>query len=1040
MSACIATLASAEVFTVDGIRYSVTDDVAQTVSVVGWDKDYFAEISTPTNPTVGTVDEDMLGPENLVLSWRVLYNGLYYRVNSIDDDAFSECLSIKTITIPNSVEEIGSYAFQGCLNLISVQVQWITPIEIDESVFDGIDLKGSEDDPDSGVKLFVLQGYDGVYRAAEVWKDFKTVSTYQDFDINMVFVDPYVKEICVANWDTDGDGELTYREARSVTDLGAAFVGDPNITSFDEFRSFGFVTSVGQACFKGCTNLTSITFPPSITNVGQEAFYGCKVLENVVLQSRVTTIGDRAFYGCGLLKNLSLPLSLRTIGDHAFDGCASIKMFHIQDYVNSIGEGAFANCSSLTRLDVSSVNKNYVHNSSRNIILDKASRTQFVAYAQGLSATSYELPETVMEILPYAFAGAGNLASVKLNNVEIIGHDAFANCGKLYTLTIPDKVTTIGENAFAGVAKGIRVQVTWPAPLSIGPQAFSHAADADADGINGRLFVPAGTKEAYAAADGWSWFNFIEEGTIADYAAKIIQFADPKTAALCVAAYDADHDGYVTIDEAAAVSSLGETFKGAELGSFDELKYFTGLTSIDDEAFMGSTLTKVTLPEGLTTIGARAFADCASLTVFNVPASVVNIGNGAFKGCSSLTAINVDAENPSYSSGTSGVLFTKDHTTLIQYPSKKSSTSVTIPDGVETIEPEAFAGAQLLQGVTIGSTVSVIGERAFADCPVLKTVKTFWATPLDVPANTFEGVDLANATLNVPNGADAAYQAAEVWKEFGTTTTFKLFVIFDDPNVEKICVEHWDTNGDGKLAYAEATAITSIGDVFKGNTDITSFKELAEFTKVTEIPDEAFMGCTSLAAIGIPYVTRIGKSAFEGCSVLKMPPLPTTLKEYGERAFFDCDGLTTVNIHPNIQVIGDGAFSNCSSLTGFNFVGTNPNYVGLNGIIFTKDSTEVVIYPAGKSTASFTVTKDHVKTIHPYAFSGANKLKNLNLHHIETIGAHAFEYCDGLTQVTFTEGQRTIGDYPRASAPSATTPSATATTCRPSPSPPMWSR
>ena len=1011
MSVCFAAIASAEVFVIDGIKFSVTDEVSQTVTVVGWDKKYFAEITDPTNPSVGNVDEDLLGPENLVLPWRVLYNGLYYKVTSIDDDAFSECLSMKTLTIPNSIQEIGSYAFQGCINLKSVKVQWTKPLEIDESVFDGIDISGNDDDPASGVSLYVLQGYDATYRAAEVWKDFKYVATYADLDINMIFADEYVKEICVANWDSNGDGELTYREARAVTDLGAAFVGDENITSFDEFRSFGYVTSVGQACFKGCSNLKSITFPPSVTNVGHEAFVGCTALTNVVFQSKVKTIDSRAFYGCSALTTFTLPTSLVTIGDHAFDGCSSVKGFKIPDNVSSIGEGAFANCSSNTKLDVSSVNKYYVHNTARTIILDKPTKTQLIAYSCGLSATSFTIPETVMEIMPYAFAGTVNLASVTLNNVETIGHDAFANCGKLYTLVMPEKVANIGENAFAGVAKGIRVQVAWAEPLAISEGTFSLAPNAEEGGINGRLFVPAGTKEAYASAVGWSWFNFIEEGTIADYAAKIIQFADPKTAEICLAAYDSDHDGYVTTDEAAVVTSLGDVFKGAEIGSFDELKYFTGITSIEEGAFSGSTLTKVTLPENVTTIGAGAFANCTELTVFNVPASVINIGTGAFKGCSSLTAIKVDAENPSYDSGTSGVLFTKDRSTLIQYPAKKSSTSISIPDGVQTIEPDAFAGAQLLQSVTISSTVAIIGERAFADCSALKTVKTFWPEPIEVPANTFEGVDLSAATLNVPNGSDEAYKAAEVWKDFGNVTTFKLFIIFQDPNVEKICVDNWDLNGDGRLGYTEAAAVTSLGDVFKGNTEITSFSELAEFTKVTEIPDSAFFGCTSLKTFGVPNgLKRFGKSAFEGCSVLKMPPLTTALQEFAERSFFDCDGLTTVAIHPNIKRIGDGAFGNCSSLTSFNVYSTNKDYVGLNGIIFTKDTTEVVAYPAAKATAAFTVTKDIVKTIHPYAFSGAYKLKSINLHKIETIGEYAFEECEGLTQVTFTEGLRTIGE------------------------------
>ncbi len=1022
MSVCVVSVAMAFDITVDGIGYNITDRTSRTVTVAGWDEDYFTSSTNPTNPNIGTGSDDVSGPVNMVLPWRVYYNGLYYKVTAISDDAFSDCSSLKTVTIPNSVTSIGDYAFQDCSSLQTVTVQWTTPLAISELVFDGVD--------QSSVVLRVLQGYKSTYAAADVWKNFGEIREYIDLDVIMVFADDAVKEICVSNWDSNNDNELSYREAMAVTDVSGAFVGNTEITSFNEFRSFSGVQVLGQNAFKGCSKLESIMLPSNLTTIQKEAFVGCDALTSVTIYTKLTTIEERAFYGCANISTLTLPTSMVSIGEHAFDGCAKIPNFYISKNMTTIGEGAFAHTSSCTRFMVNATNPYFKQCSAG---MSSKDETILYNYPAGLSAKSYTLPSTIIEVGPYAFSSA-QLTSVSLNNVEIIddyafddcaslnnitlgekvttlGKGAFNNCQSLYTVIMTENMTNIGAQAFNGVAQGIRVQVSWPTPLSISDGTFSNFTPVTDGGINGRLFVPEGTLNAYKSATGWKWFDFIDEGTIAEYAEKIIQFKDAKVKEICEANFDTDHDGYITYDEAAAVASIGTLFKGAEITSFDELQYFTSLATIEEEAFANSTLTSIVLPVSITSIGADAFAYCNSLKTFNVPASVETIGNGVLKSCASLTTITVDEENANYTTGI-GALFTKDRTTLIQFPAYSTYTNVMVPDGVTTIAPEAFLGASRLAKVSLYKSVQNVGENAFGNCSALSTVQVYWSNPLSVPANTFAGVDVANATLNVPVGTESLYAAADVWKDFGSIATFSdeySDIIFADANVEAVCVSKFDTNGDGKINGVEAKAVTDLGNAFSGNTEITSFAELSYFTGLTEIAANAFKGCTALTTLTIPSsVKTIGESAFEGCEVLNTT-LTTGVTAIGKKAFYGCNAITSFGIAKNLASIGEGAFAHCESLTGFTISQYNTKFKVITGILFSADSTVVITYPAGKKAGSMNANS-LIKEIYPYAFSGVKQMTSFNFNEITTIGEYAFEDCTGLTAIEIGSKVTTIGN------------------------------
>ena len=149
---------------------------------------------------------------------------------------------------------------------------------------------------------------------------------------------------------------------------------------------------------------------------------------------------------------------------------------------------------------------------------------------------------------------------------------------------------------------------------------------------------------------------------------------------------------------------------------------------------------------------------------------------------------------------------------------------------------------------------------------------------------------------------------------------------FKDPYVKTICVAAWDTDGDSELSYVEATAITTLGTKFKGNTLIESFEELKYFTHLTSIDDDTFNACTALTSIQIPAsVETIGLRAFKKCSSLanitfekgsilkdikggsKMASDYMSIDYYG--AFSDCSALTAIEIPASVESIGVAAFN-----------------------------------------------------------------------------------------------------------------------------------
>ena len=580
------------------------------------------------------------------------------------------------------------------------------------------------------------------------------------FSENISFADANVKTICVQNWDTNSDGELSFEEAAAVTTLNpsgatnsSVFISNNTITSFNELQYFtelssidnyafyrctsltsvtlpNSVTAISERAFDHCTGLTSITIPNSVITIGNYAFYYCTGLTSITIPNSVTTIAFDAFATCTLLTEVSLGNNLQTLGASAFYNCIQLTQIEIPSSVTTMGTNPFSSCRALTQITVAEGNTVYDSRNNCNAIINTGTN-QLVS-----GCKNTVIPETVTSIGNNAFDNLYNLTSITIpSSVTTIGTYAFRYCNGLNAITIPSSVTSIGNSAFYNCSlSSVTVQAITPPML--GNEYVFYGSTTSAI-----LTVPCVSEDAYLNYNGSHWGGFNDITCTNDVP---IDFADASVKALCVATstgWDTNGDGELSYAEAAAVTSLGTVFKNnTTITSFNELQYFTGLTSIDDDAFSGCwSLAVVTLPplvqtigefsfygcnfpsivipNSVTSIGSHAFRGCDALTSITIPSSVTSIGYNPFTFCEALTSITVEEGNNTYNSpeGSNAIIETNTNTLIV------ACNNTVIPEGVTAIGSGAFSGCEGITTINIPNSVTRIDARAFLYCSGLTT-------------------------------------------------------------------------------------------------------------------------------------------------------------------------------------------------------------------------------------------------------------------------------------------------------------------------------
>ena len=772
------------------------------------------------------------------------------------------------------------------------------------------------------------------------------------------------------------------------------------------------------------------TVPSSVQIIENSAFASSR-LSKVTCQEGLREIKDGAFVNSNLTE-IIFPESLSIIGVSAFQNCSNLVDITIPAGVEEIGGSAFGECMSLLDINVAEENKHY---GSVDGVLFNKDKSTLIQYPAGKSGP-YIIPNTVTTIAQGVFVSS-----------------------KLTEITIPESVTNIVWGAFwycDNLKKIIDLRIE---PQAITGDAFTGVP------TDIPVYVPKGSKEAYSQTENWNRFsNFVElpgagdSFTVGDFKFTILSdtgqevsvaAANPSTLSgevtipatvtndgvvytvtsltnsgfgycsnltglnlpetltsigyyafstgeafetisvsednnyfssedgvlfnkdkTVLAQYPAGRTGEYTVSESVLTIGFG-AFHSSRLS---QVNLPEGLTKIEDWAFFNSSLTEIVFPESLSVIGGAAFRSSEKLVNINISAGVKEIQDVAFDGCLSLLDIKVAEGNENYGS-LDGVLFNKDKSALIQYPAGKLGAYI-IPNTVTTIESLGFSCSKLTE-ITIPASVTTIGNDAFFDCGNLKKIIDLRIEPQAITGDAFAGVP-TDITVYVPKGSKEAYSQAEKWNRFSN------FVELPAAG---------DTFTSGDLLYT----VLSVED-FEVSVAAADPKTLSgEVTIPATVTNE-----------GVEYtVTSLADDGFSSCSNLTALTLPETITSVGQYAFSIVAAFENINVSEE-----------------------NNYFSSEDGVLFNKDKTELVLYPAGR-TGEYSVPEsvltigrrafahsrlnqvslpEGLTKIEVSAFAGCVAPEIILPESLSVIGDYAFNICSNLVNINIPDGVKKIGN------------------------------
>ncbi|MDD6988234.1 leucine-rich repeat protein [Ruminococcus sp.] len=671
-------------------------------------------------------------------------------------------------------------------------------------------------------------------------------------------------------------------------------------------------------CFCYCKYLETIEITDNIKQFSGDDIYGCEGLKNMVISesNKNYSVSNGVLYNyekTNLLivfdksiTSVVVPETVSCISDYAFSNCVNIENLSIPDNVLEIGYGAFSDCTKLSTIDIpDSITRlcNAFNNciNLKNITLPENVADISGAFRNCTNLTEITIPETITEFSFETFFGCNNLENVHLpNNLKQLG--GFPCCTNLKSITIPPNVTEISSQAFEDCINLTEIKIP--------------------DGVD--------------VIENYTFYNCINLKT-------------------------------VTIPNSVQ-----------RIGAYS----FYGCNSLET----------IELPEGVKTIESCAFRECSNLKKVFIPSTTENIEDGNFQS-KNLESITVNVNNLCYTTE-DGILFNKDKTNLILYPAKKSNDTYTIPNYVTSISDYAFADCENLTCVVFNNNVSEIPNYAFQDCKQLNKV-ILSDSVSNIGCCAFYGcakLNDINLTQNILKIDDGAFSGCRSLTNMEIPdSVIEMGCIF----TECISLENL-TIGNG---------ITTVGNIFSGGYDYY-LKNISIGKNVSYIDNEIWVN--NFSELENIVINSENKNFFDVNGIpfsnetneMLIYPLKnkTEILNIPEGIVTICDihstTLKTLNIPSTVTEIGE---IDSNVLENINVSEENPAFYSINGILFSKKTNELLIYPKYNETESLIIPEGIIKTCD----INSTTLKILNIP--STLTELGKIYCDSLENITVNE-------------------------------------
>ena len=829
-------------------------------------------------------------------------------VTYIGYGAFRYCEGLTSITLPPSVTKLGnSELFAYCTALETVTIEGLIP-SIPDYTFYGctalkhISLPGSVSNIYYGA-FYDCTALETVTFGGEEWM-WEAVSVESDNGPLLAATVTCTGLGTVSG--TCGDN-LTWTLVGATGELTISGTGRMYNYDSSDIASPTDLTIYGSdlAWHRFAKAVRAVKVNEGVTSIGSCAFYDCTALTEISLPNGITEIGRSSFYNCTELTEISLPDSLTDISDYAFQNCSSLTAVSLPAALNYIDSESFTGCTALTQIMVDEANENYCD--VDGVLMNKE-QTRLYCYPAGREDAAYAIPEGITTVNYYAFLQAAKLERISLPlSLTQIRHNAFSDCTGLTEVTYPGTellwdLVSVDDNNEPLLDAHFTFGDISTASGSCGNGTFWTF-----DAVTGGLTL-SGSGEVYDSL----WWAFNESITSVTFGPGITDIdwylfnGDYPLLQAFIA--EGSNRNFYTQDGVLFAKSGGRTAL---------LRYPPAKTD-----------TAYTVPEDVTEVYRYAFRNCSALTEVTVPASVTSIDNYAFSNSYSLAAIRVAEDNPVFSSD-NGALLKGD--ALLYYPGGKSDTSYAIPAGTTRLDSEQFGECTALTELHIPFSVGYLYPHLFRNLPNLERI--------------------------VYEGSTASWDALlDGWASIESYTDAEV-VCTNTAVLSGTCGSNLTWTLDSATGTLTVSGEGGLYGYDQWNTPWNDYRSLI-FRIVVE----------------------------EGVNSI------------GQFAFARCQNATEVRIPASVTFIGPSAFYDCDSLTGFTVAEGSADYTVQNGVLFSADGKTLVAFPGGYGSDQYTVPES-VTQVAPYAFRNCDIEEVLIPDTVTSIGEGAFYYCRYLTDL-----------------------------------------